>query len=92
MDIGRDVGWFIQRAAAHEPHLRPGIFAEDRDLAARTSVDPLHAAVVTRRIDRLRRFGDNLDALGLDEEIDNERAAGLALTVQTVAAMNEQRR
>jgi hypothetical protein len=51
----------------------------------------LHAAVVTRHIDRLRGCSQNLDTLCLDEQIDREGAAGLTLTVQTVTTVNEQR-
>jgi hypothetical protein len=61
------------------------------DLTAWTTEDPLHAAVVTGHINRLRCCPEHLDTLCLDEQIDHEGAAGLTLTVQTMATMNEER-
>ena len=91
MDVGRDGRRLVERTAAHEPHLRPRVLAEDRDLAGRAPVDPLHAAVVARHVDRLRRARQELDAVGLDQQVDDEGASGLALAVQAVTAMREER-
>jgi hypothetical protein len=65
--------------------------AEDRDLAARAAEDPLRAPVVARYLDRVRPPRGQLHAVGLDQQVDHEGAAGLALAVQAVAAMDEQR-
>jgi hypothetical protein len=54
-------------------------------------VDPLLAAVVARHVHRLRPSGEQLDAVGLDQQVDHEGAARLPLTVQAVAAMDEER-
>jgi hypothetical protein len=91
MNVWHDVRRIIERTAAHEPDLRSTIFAEDGDLTARATEDPLRATVVTRHIDRLRRCRQNLNPLCLDEQIDHEGAASLTLTVQTMTAMNKQR-
>src|SRR5262249_54784504 len=78
-------------AAAHERHLGPAVLAEHRDLALGTAIDPLRAAVVARQVDRVRRAGQELDAVGLDQQVDHERAARLALAVQAVAAVRDER-
>jgi hypothetical protein len=90
MNVGGDVRWVIKRASTDEPHFWPGVLAEDRDLTARATKDPLNAAVVAGNIDRLGRSGENLNTLCLNQQIDDEGAARLTLTVQTMAAMNEQ--
>src|SRR5438874_2204899 len=91
VDVGRDRRGLVERAGAHEPHLGPRVLAEDRDLAGRAPVDPLRAAVVTRHVDRLRRAREQLDAVGLDQQVDDEGASGLPLAVQAVTAMREER-
>jgi hypothetical protein len=60
-------------------------------LAVGAAVDPLHAAVVARHVDRLRVAGEHLDAIGLDQQVDHECAAGLALAVPAVTAVREER-
>src|SRR4029079_15441174 len=50
-----------------------------------------HGAVVARHVDRLRVAGEELDPVGLDQQVDDEGAAGLALAVQAVAAVDEER-
>jgi len=60
-------------------------------LALRAPIDPLRAPVVARRVDRLRLTGEQLDALGLDDQVDHERAPRLALAVEAVAAVRDQR-
>ena len=47
--------------------------------------------MVWRDVDRVRRSRDFLQAVGLDEQVDDEGAAGLALTVQAVAAVDDHR-
>jgi hypothetical protein len=66
-----------------------GVLAENRHLAGRTSKDPLLTAVVARRLDRLWVTCEQLDSIGLDQQVDNERAPGLPLTVQAMTAVNE---
>jgi hypothetical protein len=90
VDVRRDVGRIIQRACAHEPHAGSTVLAEDCDLAARAAEDSLRAAIVTRHVDWLRSNREDVNALCLDQQIDDERAAGLALTVEAMAAMDEQ--
>jgi hypothetical protein len=48
--------------------------AEDGDLAVRAAEDRLFAAVVSRHGDRLRRCCEQLDSIGLDQQVDHERA------------------
>jgi hypothetical protein len=55
-----------------------------------TAEDALRTPVVTRDVNRLRWHGEDLDTLGLDQQIDDERAAGLPLTVQAMTAVNEE--
>ena len=57
----------------------------------RTTEDPLRAAVVAWGFDLVRRSREQLQMVSLDQQIDDEGAAGLPLTVQAVAAMNEHR-
>ncbi len=54
-------------------------------------MDPLCGAVVARRVDRFGPSGQQLDPVGLHEQVDHERAAGLPLAVQTVTAVHEER-
>ena len=91
MNVRGDAGRVVKRAPAHKPHAGAAVLAEDRDLAAWATEDPLRAAMVSRYVDRSRLAGEDLDTLGLDQEVDDERAAGLTLTVQAMAAMNEER-
>jgi hypothetical protein len=91
MNVWRDAGRIVERTAANEPHLGAPVLAEDRDLAGRTSEDPLCAAVVARHVDRLRHLPEQLHTVGLDQQVDNEGASGLPLAIQAVTAMNEER-
>jgi hypothetical protein len=63
----------------------------ERRLARRTAPDRLHRAVVARNVDGLRLAGEQFHAVGLNQHVDDERAAGLPLTVQAVAAVHEER-
>jgi hypothetical protein len=89
VDVGRDARGIVERAAPDEPHSRSAVLAEDRDLACGAAVDLLNAAVVARRFDRVRLGGEQLHAVGLDQRVDHEGAAGLPLAVQAVAAVDE---
>jgi trans-2,3-dihydro-3-hydroxyanthranilate isomerase len=60
-------------------------------LAGRTAEDPLRAAVVARHVDRLWIAREQLHAVGLDQQVDDESASGLPLAVQAVTAMCEKR-
>lgn len=91
VDVRRDGGRIIERPAADEAHVGMAVLAEDGHLAVAAAKDPLNAAVVAREVEGLRRACEERDALTFDDEVDHERAAGLALTVQAVAAMNEHR-
>src|SRR5215203_2493708 len=91
MNVGRDSRGLIERTAANEPHLGASVLAEDCHLAGRASVDPLFAAVVARHVDRLRGAREQLHAVGFDQQVDDEGASGLALTVHAMTAMREER-
>jgi hypothetical protein len=65
--------------------------AEDRDLAGRATEDRLLAAVIASHVDRLRVAREELNTVGLDQQVDDERASGLPLAVQAVTAMREER-
>src|SRR5215208_6687748 len=91
MNVGRDSRGLIERTAANEPHLGASVLAEDCHLTGRASVDPLFAAVVASHVDRLRDAREQLHALGFDQQVDDEGASGLALTVQAMTAMREER-
>src|SRR5829696_192548 len=89
--VGRDADRIVKRSAPYEAHFRTPVLAEDRHLTFRAPKDPLRAAVVAGRVHRLRRSREHLYAVSLDQQVDDESAAGLTLTVQAVAAMNEHR-
>jgi hypothetical protein len=91
VNVGRDPRRLIERTAPNEPDLRSSVLAEERHLAGRTSVDPLLAAVVTRHVDGLWGAGEQLHAIGLDQEVDHKGASGLPLAVQAMTAMREER-
>jgi hypothetical protein len=91
VDVRADRGRVVERAAAHEPHPRMGVLAEDGHLADRAAKDRLHTAVVPRHVHRLRLPREQLDPVGLDHHVDDERAPGLPLTVQAMAAVDEKR-
>src|SRR5207237_5446397 len=80
-----------ERARANKAHRGASVLAEDRDLTGRAAVDPLVAAVVAGHVDRLRVAGEQLDAVTLDQHVDDEGASRLPLAVQAVAAMDEER-
>ena len=67
--VRRDIGRIVERPAANEAHLAPAVFTKDRDLTARAAKDPLHAAVVPWHLYRLRRSFEDLDTVGLDQQV-----------------------
>ena len=91
MDVGRDFRRVVERAAPNESHSGVSVLAEDCDVAGRAAEDPLRAAVVARHVDRQRGSRKHLHAVGLDQQVDDEGAAGLPLAAQTVTAMREER-
>src|SRR5262245_47190598 len=91
VDVGRDGRRLIERPAPDEEHVRVRVLAVDGDLTGRAAEDALRAAVVAGHIDRLWLAHEQLDAVGLDQQVDDERAAGLPLAVEAVAAMDEER-
>jgi len=64
---GCDRRRIVERAGADEVNFRRSVLAVDGDLTVRTAIDPLGTAALTRHIDRLRRFGEDFDAVGLDQ-------------------------
>ena len=91
VNVGRDGRRVVERPASNESHPGAGVLAEDSDLARRTTPDLLLLPAVSRHRDKLRLAGEELHSVGLDQEVDDERAAGLSLTVQAMTAMNEER-
>jgi hypothetical protein len=91
VDIGHNARGLVERAAADEPHACVSVMAEDRHLAGWTTEDPLHAAVVARNVDRLWCACEQLYAVGLDQQVDDESASGLPLAIQAVTAVREER-
>ncbi len=87
----------VERADAHRMRSfsTAAVFACDRDaatLAARKMRCDC-APLVGRDGDGLRwRVGEHRHAVGLDQRVEHERAAGLALAAQAMAAMYEHRR
>ena len=65
--------------------------AEHSHLAAWTTEDLLRAAVVARHVDLLRLSREQLDAIAFDQQVDDERTAGLPLAVQAMTAVDEER-
>src|SRR6185437_4272582 len=61
------------------------------DLAGRAAPDLLLLAAASRDGDGDRLLPEQLDPVGLDEDVDHERATGLLLTVEAVTAMDEER-
>ena len=67
------------------------VYYDTQALWPAESLARLEAAMVTRDVGRLRPALDHLHAVGLDQQVDHEGAAGLPLTVQAVTAVREQR-
>ena len=66
------------------------VLAEDRDLARRATPDHLRLPAAARHGNRLRLAGEELHPVGLDQEVDDERAARLSLAVQAMTAVHEE--
>jgi hypothetical protein len=91
VDVGRDRCRVVERTGANEPDLAARVLAEDRYLAGRATPDLLLLASAARHGDRLRLAGEELHSVGLDQQVDDECAPGLSLTVQAMTAMREER-
>src|SRR4029450_10234221 len=65
--------------------------AEHSPLAGWTTEDLLLAAIVARHVDLLRLSREQLDPVALDQQVDDERAAGLPLAIQAMTAVDEER-
>src|SRR5690606_12629289 len=61
-------------------------------LARRAAIDVVRTAAVRRYENGHRVAGEQLDAIRLDDRVQDERGARLALAVEAVAAMDEHRR
>jgi hypothetical protein len=80
VDVGSDPARLVESPCPHVPEHRARVLAAERDLASRAPPDALRPAVVTRHVHGLRLSREQLDAVGLDQQVDHEGAAGLALT------------
>src|SRR4029450_5441139 len=69
----------------------PRIVAPDRDPAARATRDELAGVACRRRVDQLGRTAQQPDALRLDQGVERERRAALALAPGAMAAVHEER-
>src|SRR5262249_29842307 len=67
------------------------ILAPHRRSTRRAAKDLVRSAAVGRHRNRPRFAGNELDPVGLDQRIDDEGAAGLALAIAAVTAMHEHR-
>jgi hypothetical protein len=91
VNVGRDCCGLVERAGADEPDREARVLAEDSCLAAGTTPDLLLLAAAAGNGDRLQLSGEELDSVGLDQDVDDESAPGLPLTVQAVTAVDEER-
>src|SRR5579863_4259553 len=94
MDVGREAIRFVQGAHAHEAQLLPcpGVGAEERHPAHGAAGNLLALATVARRVDEVGRPLYALHAVGLDQDIEHERGAGLALAPAAVTAVHDEGR
>jgi hypothetical protein len=91
VNVGRDCCRLVERAGAHETNREARVLAEDGCLAGWAAPDLLLLAAAAGNGDRLRLSGEELDSVGLDQDVDDESAPGLPLTVQAVTAMDDER-
>jgi hypothetical protein len=91
VDVGLDTRRIVERSAADEAHAGSRVAAEDRDLARRAAEDPLLRLGAARDVDRRRVTREQLYAISLDQQVDDEGATGLPLAVEAVAAVDEER-
>ena len=93
VNVGRKARGFLERADADEVDARAGlgIVAPHRDTAIDAAPEhlPLAARARERRLDRLAL--QQFDLRRLDDGVDGERRAGLALAPCAVAAMHDER-
>ena len=89
VDVGRKVVRRVERAHADEAQLRiAAVVAPQRDAAGRAARDALALAAVGRRVDEVGRPAQQLHAVGLDQRVERERRARLALAPAAVAAVH----
>ena len=82
----------VERTDADEAQLcQAAVLAPDRRAAIGTAKDPMRPATVGRHRAGDRIAGQQLDPIGLDQRVEHERGAGLALAILAVAAMHEHR-
>ncbi len=81
----------MERAATDEPQSWVSVLGVDRHLTGWTSEDPLRAAVVGRCLDRPLVSRQQLHAVGLDQQVDDEGGTSLSLAVQAVTAVRKER-
>jgi hypothetical protein len=81
----------VERTGANETDLARGLLAEDCYLTGRATPNLLLFAAAARDGDRLRLAREKPHPVGFDQQVGDERAPGLPLTVQTMTAMDEQR-
>src|SRR5690349_19701220 len=93
MHIGREAIRLIERSDTHEgePLSEAGVVAPDGDLAARAAHDALALAAVTRSGHPLRLSAKRHETGGLDQGIEHEGTAGLALAPATVTTVHDER-
>jgi hypothetical protein len=83
----------VERADANESKfLDPAIFAAHGYSAALTAKDAMQLAAVRGDAYGHERGARKIELVGLDQQIQNEGAAGFALTAQTMATVHEKRR
>jgi len=91
VDVGRDARGLVERPRTDERDDRIAVVAVERDLALGTAEDGLRRAVVAEHLDQPGLARRELDAVGLDQDVDRERAPGLPLAVEAMAAVHEKR-
>jgi hypothetical protein len=91
VNVGRDRSRVVERPGAHEPDLGRRVLAEDSHLASRATPDLLFLVFTARNRDHLRLAAEELDSVGLDQDVDDECAPRLPLTIQAMTAMDEER-
>src|SRR5581483_8638896 len=91
MDVRCHTGRHVERAGTHEVHLWAGVLTEHGDLAVRAAEDPLRRPCIPWGVDRVWSLAQQLNTVGLDQQVDDERASGLPLAVQAVTAVDEHR-
>jgi len=74
VNVGRDRRGIVERPRANEPPFRAFVIVVDGQLAGRSVEGTMCAALVAGYIDRLQVALDQVHALGLDQEVDDEGA------------------